>query len=84
MKFRHINQGTCSFAVSFDLEDGIVRNIFFEGGCAGNTQGLAQLAEGMPAETIIERLQGVNCGFKGTSCPDQLARALREALAQMA
>ena len=83
MKFRHINQGTCSQAVSFEIEDGILRNVVFECGCDGNTQGISRLVEGMPAEEVVKRLEGIRCGFKPTSCPDQLAKALKEALTKM-
>ena len=73
-------KGTCSAQILFDLEDGIVHNVEFVGGCSGNTQGIAILVEGMKAEDVIEKLSGIRCGFKPTSCPDQLARALRQAL----
>ncbi len=74
--------GTCSQAIEFDLKDGIVRNVQFIGGCNGNTQGIAKLVEGMPVQEVIERLDGITCGFKPTSCPDQLAKALKQAVAQ--
>ena len=83
MKFRHINRGTCSQAVNFEIEDGILKNVEFEYGCDGNTQGICRLVEGMPVEEVIKRLEGICCGFKSTSCPDQLAQALKEALEQM-
>lgn len=79
MRYRHLNYGTCSRAVSFDLNDGIVTNIRFEGGCGGNTLGIAALCEGMKADEIVDRLEGIRCGFKPTSCPDQLAKAIKEA-----
>ena len=72
--------GVCSRSVSFDIVDGIVKNVAFEGGCSGNTQGVASLAEGMSAEEVIRRLKGIRCGYKPTSCPDQLALALEKAL----
>ncbi len=72
--------GVCSRSVSFDIEDGIVKNVAFEGGCNGNTKGIARLAEGMEAEEVIRRLRGVTCGHKPTSCPDQLAQALEKAI----
>lgn len=78
MRYRHENMGTCSQAVSFDVEDGIVKNVVFEGGCHGNTQGICRLVEGMRVEEVIKRLDGIRCGFKMTSCPDQLAKALKE------
>ncbi len=80
MKYNYRTQGTCARSISFDLEDGIVKNINFEGGCNGNLKGISALAEGKNAEEIIEMLSGIRCGFKSTSCPDQLAKALRDAL----
>ncbi len=80
MKFNYRTQGTCSRSISFELEDGIVSNIHFEGGCNGNLKGISALAEGKKAEEVIESLSGIRCGFKATSCPDQLAKALSEAL----
>lgn len=80
MKYQRRNQGTCSRSVSFDLsEEGIVTNVSFEGGCHGNLQGISALAEGKSADELITRLSGIKCGFKSTSCPDQLAKALSEA-----
>lgn len=79
---RYINHGTCSRAVSFDFEDGIVHNVAFENGCNGNTKGIAALIEGMPAEEAIARMEGITCGNRPTSCPDQLARALKAELAK--
>lgn len=67
-------------SVSFDLTDGRVYNIRFEGGCSGNTKGVAALADGMAAAEAIDRLNGIRCGFKPTSCPDQLAKALQKAI----
>ncbi len=72
--------GVCSQGIDFELEDGIVKNVRFTGGCSGNTQGVAALIQGMPAEEAIRRLKGLRCGFKSTSCPDQLAKALESAL----
>lgn len=80
MNFNYRTQGTCSRNISFDLEDGVVTNIRFEGGCNGNLKGISALAEGKKAEEVIETLSGIRCGFKSTSCPDQLAKALTEAL----
>ena len=80
MKFNYRTQGTCARSISFDLEDGIVKGISFEGGCNGNLKGIAALAEGKSADEVIASLSGIRCGFKGTSCPDQLARALKEAM----
>lgn len=76
-------RGVCSRRITFDIdENGVLKNIAFEGGCSGNTQGLSRLAEGLRAQEAADRLEGVRCGFKATSCPDQLARAIREALAE--
>ncbi len=80
MTHRYPTRGVCSRSVSFDLENGRVFNVQFEGGCSGNTQGVAALAEGMEATEAIARLSGIRCGFKPTSCPDQLAKALQQAL----
>lgn len=80
MAFSYRPQGVCARGITFDIEDGIVRNVKFEGGCSGNTQGVAALVEGMPAAEAIIRLSGIRCGFKGTSCPDQLSKALEAAL----
>lgn len=80
MKYTYRTKGTCSREISFELQDGIVTNISFLGGCNGNLKGVSKLAEGQRAEDIIERLEGIKCGFKTTSCPDQLALALKEAM----
>lgn len=82
MNYTHMNRGTCSRAVSFDINDGIVTNIQFVGGCSGNTQGVAALAEGMKAEDIIAKCEGIDCNRRGTSCPDQLAKAVKEAISK--
>ena len=75
--------GTCSRKIEFDLNDnGTVCNVRFEGGCNGNLKGISALCEGMPAELLITKLEGTCCGFKNTSCPDQLAKALKEACAE--
>ena len=80
MTHRMALRGVCARFVTFDLEDGKVSNVRFEGGCSGNTQGVAALAEGADAEELIQRLSGIRCGFKSTSCPDQFATALQKAL----
>lgn len=72
--------GTCSRAINFDIVDGKVTGVSFEGGCNGNTQGVSRLVEGMEVEEAIKRLEGIKCGFKDTSCPDQLAKALKQAI----
>jgi len=73
--------GVCSRAIHIDIEDGIVQKVEYQGGCSGNTQGVAALVRGMKVEEAIERLSGIRCGFKASSCPDQLSVALREYLA---
>lgn len=73
----HKNSGVCSTAVEFEVEDGILRNVHFVGGCNGNTTGIGKLVEGMEIHDVINRLQGVKCGMRPTSCPDQLATALK-------
>ena len=80
MKYSYDTQGTCSAQINFEVEDGIVKNVQFVRGCNGNTQGIARLAEGMKVEDVIARLKGVDCNGRGTSCPDQLARALELAI----
>lgn len=76
--------GTCSQMITFTLgEDHRITGVQFAGGCNGNLQGISRLVEGMTAEEAIERLKGIRCGFKPTSCPDQLAKALEKALASM-
>ena len=80
MKYSYTTRGTCSRKINFDLEDGIVKNVSFEGGCNGNLKGISALVEGKPAEEVITAVSGIICGFKSTSCPDQLAKALKEAL----
>ena len=80
--YSYKTSGVCSRQIHFDLIDGKVYNVSYVGGCNGNLQGIGRLVEGMEAEEVIRRVQGVRCGFKNTSCPDQLAQALLEALAQ--
>ncbi len=80
MLYDYKTQGTCSRTISFDIEDGTVKNVKFEGGCNGNLKGISALAEGKKPEELIKCLEGIKCGFKQTSCPDQLSRALKSAL----
>ena len=80
MAYKYRTKSVCSRNISFDIIDGKVTNVHFDGGCAGNTKGVAMLIEGMDAAEAIHRLEGIQCGFKGTSCPDQLAKAIRQAL----
>ena len=74
--YEYKTSGTCSRSILFDIEDGKVKNVQFIGGCNGNLKGIAALVEGLDVDTVIERVQGVTCGMKKTSCPDQLAQAL--------
>ena len=76
MEIKFQPQGVCSKQIVIDVEDGIVNNVKFIGGCSGNTQGVRALAKGMQVNEVIERLQGIRCGARPTSCPDQLAKAL--------
>ena len=84
MKHRFTPQGVCARKIYFELEDGRARRLRFKGGCRGNLQGLARLAEGRPAGELADLLAGLECGSKGTSCPDQLAQALIRVLARTA
>lgn len=79
--YRYKNRGVCSSAVEFEIENGVITECRIVGGCMGNTQGVAALAKGMKPEEVISRLKGIQCGFRGTSCPDQLATALEQYLA---
>ena len=79
MEYKYRTQGTCSAQIVFDLDGDVVRNVKFIGGCSGNTQGVARLVEGMTVDEIEKKLRGIRCGFKPTSCPDQLAQAVRKA-----
>ena len=72
-------RGVCSQRMTVEVEDGIIRSLRIMGGCSGNLQGISRLVEGMEAEEAIKRLEGIRCGFKPTSCPDQLAQALTQA-----
>ena len=80
MRHNFKTQGVCSRTISFDIEKGIISNVSFEGGCNGNLKGISALAEGKPAQDVIDALSGIRCGFKSTSCPDQFARALKIAI----
>ena len=80
MKYR--TKGTCSSSIDIEMDGNVIKSVIFTGGCNGNLQGISRLVEGMKAEDAIERMRGIRCGFKNTSCPDQLAIALGEALAQ--
>ena len=80
MQFEHKNKGTCSQKIFFEIDDNKVHDVQFVGGCHGNLQGICKLVEGMDVDEVITRLEGIHCGMKPTSCPDQLAKALKEAL----
>jgi len=82
MHYEYKTKGTCSQKIAFDVENGVVNNVQFFGGCNGNLKGIAALVEGMPADQVIARVEGIRCGMKSTSCPDQLAQALKEATAK--
>lgn len=77
MQISYKTNGVCSRKILVDVEDGIVKSVRFEGGCNGNTKGISALVEGMKVEDVIQRLEGIKCGFKNTSCPAQLAEALK-------
>ena len=80
MAFQYRTKGVCARNITFDIVDGKLTNVQFDGGCNGNTKGIASIVEGMPVEEAIRRMEGIRCGFKSTSCPDQLAQAIKEAL----
>lgn len=82
MHYTYKTSGVCSRSIDFDVEDGILKNVKYIGGCDGNLKGIGKLTEGMNIKEVADRLEGIKCGFKSTSCPDQLARALREIIAQ--
>ena len=80
MEYVYQTKGTCSRQIIVDLEGDVVKSVKFVGGCNGNTKGISSLVSGMKAEDVISRCEGITCGFKPTSCPDQLAHALKQAL----
>ena len=80
MTINYQPRGTCSRQMTIEVEDGVVKSFQVMGGCHGNLQGISRLVEGMKVEDVIARLDGIRCGSKPTSCPDQLARALKQAL----
>lgn len=82
MTYTYQPRGVCSRRMTVDVEDGIIRDVRIDGGCSGNLQGISSLVIGMKAEDAIQRMQGIRCNGKSTSCPDQLAQALTEALQQ--
>ncbi len=79
MQYEYKTKGTCSQRIFFEIEGGKVHNVQFLGGCNGNLKGIGALVEGMPVDDVIARVEGIHCGMKSTSCPDQLAKALKEA-----
>lgn len=79
MQFEYRTKGTCSSRIIFEIEDGKLHNVQYVGGCNGNLQGVSRLVEGMDVDAVIEKLHGIRCGMKPTSCPDQLSLALAEA-----
>ena len=83
MHYEYTTKGTCSRTILFDLEDGKVHNVQFVGGCNGNLKGISRLLKGMKAEDAIARMEGTTCGPRPTSCPDQIAKNLKKALAEM-
>ena len=80
MKYQYRTQGTCSQMIEFEIEDGKLINVQFYGGCHGNLQGICKLVEGMSVDEVLSKLSGIRCGYKDTSCPDQLCRAIRGAM----
>lgn len=78
MKISYIPKGVCSKQINIEVEDGIVQNVEYIGGCNGNLKGIGSLVKGMKVEDVIAKLENIKCGYKNTSCPDQLAQALKE------
>lgn len=82
MQYEYKTKGTCSQKIFFEIEDNKVKNVQYLGGCNGNLQGIGRLVEGMDVNEVISRLEGIHCGMKPTSCPDQLANALKQAISE--
>ncbi len=82
MKYAYTPKGVCSRKINFEIENGIIKNVSFTGGCNGNLKGLSALVEGMEVQEAIKRLEGITCGMRPTSCPDQFSKALKAALNQ--
>ena len=80
MEYRYYPQGVCSREMIFDIDDGIVKDLITIGGCNGNLKGISSLIKGMKIEDVISRLEGIDCNGRGTSCPDQISKALKEFL----
>ena len=81
-RFTYYPQGTCSVMIEIELDGDVIKDVVFTGGCNGNLSGISRLIKGMKAEEVIEKLEGTTCGPNPTSCPDQLSRALRQALSE--
>ena len=79
MRYKYKTKGTCSSQIEFDINGNVITNVTFTGGCNGNLQAVRSLVDGLTVEQIESKIQGIKCGMKGTSCPDQLAKAVREA-----
>lgn len=84
MTIQYKTKGVCSQQMNVKIDDGVIQKVEIIGGCSGNTQGISRLVEGMRAQDAVEKLQGIRCGYKATSCPDQLSKALQIALAEEA
>ncbi len=82
MQYTYTPHGVCSRMIQIETEDGIVKHVKFVGGCNGNTQGISALVQGMPVDEVIQRLENIKCGSRPTSCPDQLAKALKKVAAE--
>lgn len=82
MKYTYYTSGTCSSQIDFEVDGNVIKQVFFTGGCHGNLQGISRLVQGMTCDEAIAKLEGIRCGYKATSCPDQLAKALKEAMAR--
>ena len=78
MTIEYMPRGVCSRKMTIEVEDGVIHSVQVEGGCSGNLQGISRLVEGMPVEEAISRMEGIRCGWKNTSCPDQMAQALKQ------
>ena len=83
MKYSYKTNGTCSRQIDFEVENGIITEVSFLGGCNGNLKGISALCKGMKLDEVIDRLSGIRCGFKNTSCPDQFAKALNQIKTEM-
>ena len=80
-KFTFYPEGVCSMMIEIELDGDTIKDVVFTGGCNGNLSGISKLIKGMKAEEVVEKLEGTRCGFKDTSCPDQLSKALKLAMA---